>query len=228
MGTKNSHVKTKDFKHIQLRQKQKEYYSKILENEITLCYGPAGSAKTFVAVYAALALLADADNNITEIICTKPIKESGEKLGFLPGDEQEKISPFIETFRSTFDKIIGKKNREWLETLEVIKYKPLAYMRGATYDNSIMLLDEAQNADMKALMLFITRMGKSSKIIVSGDISQYDIKYSDIGLPVLINILSKVKKVGIHKFNEDDIVRAKILKDIVHEYEKYKYKNEIQ
>jgi phosphate starvation-inducible PhoH-like protein len=214
------HLKPEDLKHVILRQSQNNYQRSIEENEITLCYGPAGSSKTFTAVYTALKLYAE--NRIEKIILTKPIQESGEKLGFLPGDISEKIDPFMESFINNASKMIDGRALSFLISTNVIEFRPLAYMRGATFDNSIMILDEAQNCDFRQLMLFITRMGQNGKIVITGDVSQYDIAKNKVALPEFIKLIEDVKGVGKHIFNEDDIVRAKILRDIVKRYEKWK------
>jgi len=215
-----THLKPEDLKHVVLRQSQGSYQRTIEENDITLCYGPAGSSKTFTAVYTALKLYAE--NKIEKIILTKPIQESGEKLGFLPGDISEKIDPFMESFINNASKMIDGQAFSFLLSANVIEFRPLAYMRGATFDNSIMILDEAQNCDFRQLMLFITRMGQNSKIVITGDVSQYDIAKNRVALPEFIRLIEDVKGVGKHIFDEDDIVRAKILRDIVKKYEKWK------
>jgi len=220
-------IKYDEIKHVQLRQTQKTYSQKIWENDITFCFGPAGTSKTFTAAYTALKLLSDKNNNINKIICTKPIQESGEKLGALPGEVAEKIAPFIDTFRTNFDKICGTQSRGFLESVSQIDYRPLAHMRGATFDNAVMILDEAQNCTFKQLMLFITRMGKDTKVIVSGDVSQYDIKFKEIGLPDFITMLEGVKGIANHEFHESDIVRNKILIEVVKRYNKWKYKDKM-
>lgn len=179
---------------------------------------------TFTACYTSLALLAD--NKIDQIILTKPIQESGENLGFLPGTVEEKVDPYMKSYFSNFEKIIGKPTFEWLKLTEQIIVEPLAYMRGTTYDRSVMLLDEAQNCTMTQLMLWVTRLGNDSKAILMGDVSQYDIKKKDSRFLDFINLIGDVNNVNNFKFNVEDIVRNKFLIDIVDRYEKYKYENE--
>lgn len=210
-------------KGVQLRQSQHEYVNTVEENQVTFCYGPAGTSKTFTACYIALKMLERKE--ISQIILCKPIQEAGEKLGFLPGEIGEKIAPYIKSYKSNIEKIIGHEKTELLFEKDIFKFEPLAYMRGNTYDDALMILDEAQNADWKQLMLFVTRMGKSSKVIVAGDVSQSDIAKSRVSLPSFIDMISSVKGVGVHIFTEMDIVRAKILKDIVRKYDKWKDEN---
>lgn len=213
----------KDIKDISLSPNQKEYSEKIENNTITFCYGPAGSSKTYSACYTALKMLARGD--IKKIIFTKPIQESGEKLGSLPGDVNEKISPFMESFLITLEKMISPEKILALINENIIQFKPIAYMRGATFDDSLMFLDEAQNCDMKQLMLYITRLGNNSKIIITGDVTQHDIAKNKVGLPTFIEIVKNIPDVAIFKFAENDIVRSKILKLIVKEYENWKEEN---
>lgn len=210
-------------KGVQLRQSQRKYVSTVEQNDITFCYGPAGTSKTFTACYIALQMLERKE--IEHIILCKPIQEAGEKLGFLPGEVDEKVAPYIKSYKSNIEKIIGPEKTEMLFEKNVFSFEPLAYMRGNTYDDALMILDEAQNADYKQLMLFITRMGKSSKVIVAGDVSQHDIAKSKVSLPSFMQMIESVRGVGIHIFNETDIVRAKILQDIVKKYEKWKDEN---
>lgn len=213
-----------DLRLVQLKPSQTEYLEKIMKNEVTFCYGPAGTSKTFTACLAALKLYLNGD--IKKIILTKPIQESGEKLGFLPGDVKEKIDPFMESYRSNLVKLLKDAHLvSWLESMGVIEFRPLAYMRGATFDHTLMILDEAQNADFKQLMLFITRMGKDSKVLICGDVSQYDITKSKVALPDFINLLDGISGLGIHTFKDEDIVRNKILIQITGRYEKWKSEN---
>jgi len=176
---------------------------------------------TFSACYSALQLLSRGE--IEKIILTKPIQESGEKLGSLPGTVDEKIAPFMESFTINLEKIIGKEKLRSLISEGVIEFRALAYMRGATFDNTIMILDEAQNCDMKQLMLYVTRIGKQSKAVIAGDVTQHDIAYDKVALPFFIEMVKGVKGISEVKFGEDDIVRSEILKEIVNRYEIWKH-----
>jgi len=208
----------------QLRQSQQQYVDQILNNDITFCSGPAGTSKTYTACYVALKLLSE--NKIKNVILCKPIQEAGEKLGFLPGDIKDKIDPYMQSYISNMNKIVGPKITELLIESGIIQFKPLAFMRGDTFDECLMVLDEAQNATFAQLMLFVTRMGKSSKVVVTGDISQYDIAKNNIGLESFTELMKDIKGVGYHKFTQKDIVRAKILQEVVGRYDKWKLEND--
>lgn len=210
---------------VQLRQSQNDYVNTVLQNDITFCYGPAGTSKTFTACYIALELLKDKE--ITKIILCKPIQEAGEKLGFLPGSIDEKVDPYMKSYKSNIEKIVGWNKTEQLFGDGIIEFQPLAYMRGDTYDNCLMILDESQNADFRQLMLFITRMGKNTKVIVAGDVSQHDIAKNKVSLPSFIEMLKGIKGIGTHIFTDKDIVRAKILQEVVKKYEAYKDKHNL-
>ncbi len=229
---------------IRLTPKQDELYRGIRNNTLTICQGPAGTAKTFVACYSAIGLLAD--KKISRIILTKPIQESGENLGFLPGTIEEKTDPYMQSYFTTFQKIVGKQSFEFMKSIGEVVVEPLAYMRGTTYDDSIMLLDEAQNCTMHQLMLWATRLGNNSKAIMMGDVSQQDIKKRDSKFLDFISITTgeyeykeddgtksqqnykkQLNDVFSHKFGVDDIVRNKFLIDLVDRYEKYKFQSNI-
>lgn len=214
---------TAGLKGIQLRQNQKQYVETIERSSITFCYGPAGTSKTFTACYTALQMLQN--KKIKEVILCKPIQEAGEKLGFLPGDINDKVDPYMKSYKSNIEKIIGVELTKTLFDKKVIRFEPLAYMRGDTFDDALMILDEAQNATYKQLMLFVTRMGRDSKVVVTGDVSQHDIALAHVSLPGFIDLIKDVNGVGVHKFNESDIVRAKILQEVVARYDKWKIQN---
>ena len=213
-------------KTIRLRPGQRDYVDTILKNDITFCYGPAGTSKTFTACYTALQMLQNKE--IKEIILCKPIQEAGEKLGHLPGGIEDKVDPYMKSYKSNLIKIIGHELTETLFENKIIRFEPLAYMRGDTFDDALMVLDEAQNANFKQLMLFVTRMGSKSKVVVTGDVSQADIQASQVSLPDFINLIQDVKGVGTHIFTEKDIVRAKILQEVVVRYDKWKIQNNIK
>jgi len=226
---------------ITLTPKQEEFYKGIRNNTLSICQGPAGTSKTFVSCYAAIGLLAD--KKIERIILTKPIQESGENLGFLPGTIEEKTDPYMQSYFTTFQKIVGKQTFDFMKSIGEVVVEPLAYMRGTTYDDSVMLLDEAQNCTMAQLMLWSTRLGNNSKAIMMGDISQYDIKKRDSKFLDFISLITgeyefnkddtksqqnykkPLNDIFSHKFGTEDIVRNKFLIDLVDRYEKYKFQS---
>jgi phosphate starvation-inducible PhoH-like protein len=208
-----------------LTESQQVMLEKILNNKITTVTGPAGSAKTFVSCYAALQLLSE--NKIKKIILTKPIKEAGESLGFLPGSIEDKINPYMESFIVVMNKLIGDEAVKMLIQHEVIEMKPLAYLRGVTLENSLMMMDESQNCDFRTMMLYVTRLGKGTKMILAGDVSQYDIERKKVKFPDFIKMLDGIKGVVSHEFFRDDIVRDKILIEITDRYEEYRKLNNL-
>lgn len=210
-------------KNITLTEKQLLYVNKINDNQITFCTGQAGTGKTISACYALLKLLFE--DKINKIIFTKPIKESGDSLGFLPGDIKQKIEPYAESFVYTCQKLLSKDIVDFLFEHEFIENRPLSFMRGCTFDKCGLFLDEAENVTQKPFMLYITRFGKDSKMIIAGDISQSDIKEKDIFFGDIIKMLSNVKNISYHEFLREDIMRDKILIEITEIYEQWKSKN---
>ncbi len=205
---------------VHLSEKQTELYKGIRNSILTVVHGPAGTSKTYTTCYTALALLAD--KKIERIIITKPIQESGENLGALPGNVAEKIDPYRQSYYTTFCKILGKGTIDFLFSTEEISFEPLAYMRGSTYDNCIMLLDECQNASIKQLMLWVTRLGKDSKAVMMGDTSQYDVRKRDSGYNDFIKMVNGMNELCLFEFNNSDIVRNKFLVEIANRYDKYR------
>ena len=209
---------------VKLSEKQKEFFNVIEKNTITIATGPAGTSKTFTACFSAIKHLSSAIP-VNKIIITKPIVEAGENLGFLPGSVDEKISPYMESFVTTFHKIIGKLMFEKLKEAERIEIRPVAYMRGSTFNNAFMILDEAQNMNFHQLMTYITRLGENSKMVICGDVSQHDIKHNLVALPEFQNMIKDVNSIGSFIFEKGDIVRNPIIIDIVEKYEEWKEKN---
>jgi phosphate starvation-inducible PhoH-like protein len=209
---------------VKLTDKQKEFFDAIDKNIITIATGPAGTSKTFTACYSAIKHLASAIP-MNKIIITKPIVEAGENLGFLPGSVDEKISPYMESFVTTFHKIIGKQMFDKLKEVDRIEMRPVAYMRGSTFSNAFMILDEAQNMNFHQLMTYITRLGENSKMVICGDVSQHDIKHNLVALPEFQKMIQGVNSIGTFTFEKGDIVRNKIIVDIVEKYEEWKEVN---
>lgn len=206
---------------IDLTPKQHELYKTIRNNTFTIVRGPAGSSKTYTTCYAALGLLAD--KKIDKIIITKPIIESGDSIGFLPGSVSEKIEVHMKSYVSTFEKILGKFLSDVLFENGIIQIELLNYMRGSTYDNSIMILDESQNVKMSQLILWATRLGASSKAVMVGDVSQYDIDHKDAKFLTFIDFCKGMEGVSDFEFEKNDIVRNSFLIELTDRYEKWKY-----
>jgi len=202
-------------------ESQKKLARKIKDNKIIFIQGPAGSGKTFATLRTALEIMKN-DEKINEIILTKPILEAGnENIGFLKGFLEDKISPYMSSFYSNMEKMIGKATVAMLKQREYVKEKPLAFMRGDTFDNCICILDEAQNTTKNGLKLFISRLGQNSKMIIMGDTDQADIAFKSgekSGLEDAFTRFKGLNGVSFHEFDEDDIVRNSILIDIMKRY----------
>ena len=199
---------------------QRTYVDAIKQNTCTFAVGPAGTGKTYLAI--AMAVVAMKNKEIERIILTRPAVEAGEKLGFLPGDMKEKIDPYLQPLYDALEDMIpGAKLRELMEG-DVIQIAPLAFMRGRTLNDAIIVLDEAQNTTTHQIKMFLTRLGMGSKMIVTGDTTQIDLPRSTpSGLVQALKILHRVKGIGIVEFEKKDIVRHALVQRIVEAYERH-------
>lgn len=198
---------------------QTEYLKAIAKNSITFGIGPAGTGKTYLAV--AMAVKAFKAGQVSRIILTRPAVEAGEKLGFLPGDLQNKVDPYLRPLYDGLFDMIGPETFQKLMEKGVIEVAPLAYMRGRTLDDSFIILDEAQNTTKEQMKMFLTRMGNGSKIVVTGDVTQIDLPIDKkSGLKDAISILKNIDDIAIIRLSEKDVVRHKLVQDIVMAYEK--------
>ena len=198
---------------------QKKYIESVLKNTITIGVGPAGTGKTYLAVAAAVA--AFRERKVNRIILTRPAVEAGEKLGFLPGDLKEKLDPYLQPLYDALnDMIPAAKLQKYIDE-GTVQIAPLAYMRGRTLDNAFVILDEAQNTTLSQLKMFLTRMGRNAKFIVTGDITQIDLpRRSDSGLVRAMELLRGIDGIGIVEFDQRDIIRHRLVKHIVKAFEK--------
>jgi phosphate starvation-inducible PhoH-like protein len=189
------------------------------KNDLLFAVGPAGSGKTYTAI--ALAVRALKNKEVKKLILCRPAVEAGEKLGFLPGDMKEKIDPYLQPLYDALEDMIPpQKLKEYME-LNIIQIAPLAFMRGRTLNDAVVILDEAQNTTIPQLKMFLTRMGMNTKMIVTGDLTQIDLPSSvRSGLSHAMHILRDVKGIGIVELNKKDIVRHKLVTRIVEAYEK--------
>ena len=198
---------------------QKKYIETIRKNTITLGVGPAGTGKTYLAV--AMAVTAFRAKEINRIILTRPAVEAGEKLGFLPGDLQSKVDPYLRPLYDALFDMLGAENFQKHQERGDIEVAPLAYMRGRTLDDSFIILDEAQNTTTEQMKMFLTRLGFNSKMVVTGDITQIDLPDGKrSGLKEAIKVLKNIEDIGVVRFNEKDVVRHRLVQDIIKAYEK--------
>lgn len=199
---------------------QRRYINEVKKNDIVFAVGPAGTGKTYMAVAMAVAGLKN--NEVTKIVLTRPAVEAGESLGFLPGDLKEKIDPYLRPLYDALDDmIVGEKLRTYVEK-RVIEIAPLAYMRGRTLNNAFIILDEAQNASAMQMKMFLTRLGPNSRAIVTGDVTQIDLpSRSASGLVQIQEVLRGVEGISFVYFDRNDVVRHRLVKDIIDAYEKF-------
>ena len=198
---------------------QKKYIETIKKNTITLGVGPAGTGKTYLAV--AMAVTAFRAKEINRIILTRPAVEAGEKLGFLPGDLQSKVDPYLRPLYDALFDMLGAENFQKHQERGDIEVAPLAYMRGRTLDDSFIILDEAQNTTTEQMKMFLTRLGFNSKMVVTGDITQIDLPDGKrSGLKEAIQVLKNIEDIGVLRFNEKDVVRHRLVQDILKAYDK--------
>ena len=208
-------------------QGQKKYVNAIRDNMICFGLGPAGTGKTYLAM--AMAIQAFKDGDVSRIILTRPAIEAGEKLGFLPGDLQSKIDPYLRPLYDALYQIMGAENYLHQYEKGAIEVAPLAYMRGRTLDNAYIILDEAQNTTPAQMKMFLTRIGFGSKVIVTGDITQKDLPEGAVsGLDVALKVLRDIPDIAIIELTNKDVVRHPLVQKIVEAYEKYEKRQQFK
>ena len=202
---------------------QKEYVNAIMKQTVTIGVGPAGTGKTYLAVAAAVA--AFRDKQVNRIILTRPAVEAGERLGFLPGDLQSKVDPYLRPlYDALFDMLGAETYQKYLERGN-IEVAPLAYMRGRTLDDSFIILDEAQNTSREQMKMFLTRMGFGSKVVITGDVTQIDLPADKVsGLKEAMKVLRDVEGVAICKLTKEDVVRHVMVQRIIEAYARFEEK----
>ena len=199
---------------------QLEYLRKVKDNDIVFAISPAGTGKTYLAVAFAVAALKNKEVN--RIVLTRPAVEAGESLGFLPGDLSEKVDPYLRPLYDALEEMIPYEKLETYFEKKVVEVIPLAYMRGRTINNAFVILDEAQNSTTLQMKMFLTRLGPNSKAIITGDVTQIDLPRRDMsGLVQIQEILKNVQDISFLYFEKSDVVRHKLVKDIINAYEKF-------
>lgn len=208
---------------------QKNYVNSIRNKDIVFGVGPAGTGKTYIAV--AMAINAYKNKEVQKIILARPAVEAGERLGFLPGDLQDKVDPYLRPLYDALYDVLGRDAALRLKEKEVIEVVPLAYMRGRTLDNSFIILDEAQNTTREQMKMFLTRMGFGSKVVVTGDVTQIDLpRGKKSGLMEALRVLKNIRDIDICYLKDTDVVRHELVKKIINAYDQFyrKYPEEMQ
>ena len=206
---------------------QQKYMKAIQKNTVTIGVGPAGTGKTYLAVAAAVA--AFRERTVNRIILTRPAVEAGERLGFLPGDLQNKVDPYLRPLYDALYDMLGPEKFQQYQEKGAIEVAPLAYMRGRTLDDSFIILDEAQNTTKEQMKMFLTRLGFGSKIVITGDVTQIDLPDDKVsGLKDAIRVLEGVKDIAICRLTSADVVRHALVQEIINAYEKAAHKPEIK
>jgi phosphate starvation-inducible protein PhoH and related proteins len=198
--------------------KQMEYYKKVLDNDLVFAIGPAGTGKTFLAVAIALSFLRR--NEVSKIVLSRPAVEAGESLGFLPGDLNEKLDPYLRPLTDALFYMLSPDKMKSMMEKQIIEITPLAYMRGRTLNNSFIILDEAQNATITQMKMFLTRLGQTSRAIITGDVTQVDLQdKKNSGLIHVQSLLKKIDGIDFVYFSNHDVVRHRLVAEIIKAYE---------
>ncbi|MCQ2385444.1 MAG: PhoH family protein [Clostridia bacterium] len=206
---------------------QTRYVQAIRKNAVVFGVGPAGTGKTFLAV--AMAVEALRKKEVSRIVLTRPAVEAGERLGFLPGDLQSKIDPYLRPLYDALFEMLGAETYARYQEKGIIEIAPLAYMRGRTLDDAFIILDEAQNTSSEQMKMFLTRLGTGSKAVVTGDPTQTDLPGGEAGgLGIAIRVLEGIEDIAVHRFTREDVVRHKLVKRIIQAYEKYEERKKPQ
>jgi phosphate starvation-inducible PhoH-like protein len=206
---------------------QQSYIEAIKNNTIVFGIGPAGTGKTYLAV--AMAVAAFRNKDVNRIVLTRPAVEAGEKLGFLPGDLQNKVDPYLRPLYDALYDMLGAESVARYQERQNIEVAPLAYMRGRTLDDSFIILDEAQNTTPEQMKMFLTRLGTGSKAVITGDITQIDLPYGKkSGLIEAVHIVKNIEDISIKYFSEKDVVRHRLVQKIIKAYERYEEKGRLK
>lgn len=199
-------------------ENQRGYLKSINDNDITFCIGPAGTGKTFLCVYLAAQMLQN--QRVNKIVLCRPVVPAGEDLGYLPGNVDEKLDPYIQPLYDAFSEFLGFETLKMLIEEKRIEISALSFMRGRTFNNAMVILDEAQNATIPQMKLFLTRLGYGSKMVINGDITQIDLENANSGLMDACKLLQDVPEIGWSMMDDKDIVRHHLVRKIVQIYEK--------